>query len=105
MFIVLLHSISEVKFLKQNIIEGKINGSTYDGECSCLSGTLVRGTIVNNGTTETLRRNTILACRDASRPIERFFLGIKTGDKPETSQFSKLALQWVEEFESLIAIR
>ena len=42
-------------------------------------------------------------CRDSSRPIEQFFLGIKVGDKPETNQFSKLALEWLEEFENLIS--
>jgi uncharacterized protein YjbI with pentapeptide repeats len=104
MFIVLLHSIPEVKYLKQNIIEGKIDGSTYDGECACLSGTLANGAKISNGKRETTVMNNIMSCRDSLRPIERFFLGIKIGDTPETSEFSKLALEWIEEFERLIAV-
>ena len=101
-FAVLIRSIPEIKYLKQNIIEGKIDGSTYEGECSCLSGTLHRGAVKHNGPKEKIIVKQILDCRNASRPIERFFLGIKRGDTPETNQFSKLALEWLNEFESYI---
>jgi len=101
-FVVMLRGKKELAFLKKAIIEGKINGSTYDGECACLSGTLINGATISNGPDETLKKKLILSCRDSSRPIERFFLGIKVGDTPDNSQFSKLALEWLEEFESLI---
>ncbi len=29
---------------------------------------------------------------------ERFFAAIKPGDTPETSQFSKLAVEWIDEW-------
>ena len=99
---VLLHSIVEIPFLKQNIIEGKIDGSTYDGECACLSGTLVNGAKFHNGPQKPVIIKSIMACRDAARPIERFFLGIKKGDTPETNQVSKIVLGWLEEFESYL---
>ncbi len=102
LFIVLLHSIPEIKYLKQSIIEGKIDGSTYDGECACLSGTLVNGAKITDGKQEEKVIKTIMSCRDSGRPIERFFLGIKKGDTPKTNPFSKLALEWVEQFETLI---
>jgi uncharacterized protein YjbI with pentapeptide repeats len=102
MFIVLLHSIPEIPFLKKNIIEGKVNGSTYEGQCACLSGTLVNGAKITDGQQEKEIIKKIMSCRDASRPIERFFLGINIGDTPENSQFSKLALAWIEEFQTLI---
>jgi uncharacterized protein YjbI with pentapeptide repeats len=105
MFIVLLHAIPEIKFLKQNIIEGKIHGSTYEGECACLSGTLKNGSKKSNGNLEKIVSDNIMSCRNSSRPIERFFLAIKIGDTPETSQFSKLALKWIEEFERLLNIK
>ncbi len=98
----LLSAIPEIKFLKQNIIEGKIDGSTYKGECACLSGTLYNGATIHNGEMEKKLKGSIMGCRNSFRPIERFFLGIKKGDTPETSQFSKLALTWLEEFEMLI---
>jgi hypothetical protein len=101
-FAVLLRGKKEISFLKQAIIEGKIDGSTYDGECACLSGTLVNGAVKSNGIQEEKIKELIYSCRSSSRPIERFFLGIKPGDTPENSQFSKLALEWLEEFEQLI---
>jgi hypothetical protein len=35
---------------------------------------------------------------NSSRPAERFFMGIRSGDTPETSQHSALALQWCEQW-------
>jgi hypothetical protein len=35
---------------------------------------------------------------NSRRPAERFFAAIKLGDTPETSQFSKLALDWVDQW-------
>lgn len=101
-FVVLLHAIPEISFLRQNIIEGKIDGSTYDGECACLSGTLENAAKKNNGPLESKIVNQILGCRDSGRPIERFFLGIRPGDTPYTNQFSRLALEWLDEFSGLI---
>ena len=103
-FVVLLHGLPEIEFLKQNIISGNIDGSTYDGECACLSGTLYNGATLHNGIQELDIKSKIISCRDADRPIERFFLGIRKGDTPETSQFSKIALEWLEEFEALISV-
>ena len=103
MFYVLLNSLPELKFLKQNIIDGNIDGSTYEGECACLSGTLIKGAKITNGKQAKEVIKKIMDCRDSSRPIERFFLGIKIGDKPRNSQFSKLALEWIEEFEMFIS--
>jgi hypothetical protein len=97
-FAVLVRSLPEIKFLRQNIIEGKINGSTYDGECACLSGTLANGAKKHNGPDEKLVIDNIISCRDSDRPIERLFLGIKKGDTPATSPVSKLVLEWLDEF-------
>ena len=90
-FAVLLKAIPEITNLRQAIIDGKIDGSTYDGKCACLCGTLEKST------SKTIAR-VICDQRDSNRPIERFFMGIKKGDTPETSQFSKLALDWLDEF-------
>ena len=81
----------EVEGLRKAILNGKIDGSSYEGECACLVGTIanVRG-----------KNYKFLGCLkpDSFRPAERFFLAIKTGDTPETSQFSKLALEWIDEW-------
>ena len=81
----------EVHGLRKAIIEGRINGSSYEGECACLVGTIANIRGVNYETLQNLRP-------DARRPAERFFLAIKKGDLPKTNQFSKLALEWIDEW-------
>jgi len=87
------------------LLAGKINGSTYDGECCCLSGTVVNGARINNGPQEADRVNCIMSVRDSGRPIERFFLGISIGDTPENNQAAKLVFEWIGEFERLIGAK
>jgi hypothetical protein len=94
-FDVLLRAIPEIKNLKKAIIEGKINGSTYEGDCACLCGTLEKSN------SEKIRE-TIFHLRDSSRPIERFFLAINPGDTPENNQFAEIAMDWLKEFEGFI---
>ena len=86
---VLSSSPAEVAGLRTAIVEGRINGSTYEGECCCLVGTLANARHCKYDEIPTLRPN-------GSRPAERFFYTIKPGDTPENSQFSKLALEWVD---------
>ncbi len=82
---------AEVAGLRTAIAEGRIDGSTYEGECACLVGTIAN-----------IRRCRYDAMRcivpDSMRPIERFFAAIRKGDTPETSQLSELALEWVDQW-------
>jgi len=103
-FAVLLRAIPEIKFLRENIIDGKIDGSAYDGECACLSGTLLNGAKIHNGPQEKAITDKILSCRNSSRPIEMLFLNIEKGDTPETNQVSKIVLEWLDEFSSYVQI-
>ena len=86
----------EISALRAAIVEGKIDGSAYkkaglDGvECGCFVGTM-EISAQKGGRPMNL-------CRNESRPIERFFLGINLGDTPETSQFSKIALGWLDQW-------
>lgn len=82
---------SEVEGLRQAIIDGKINGSTYTGACACLVGTIanVRGT--DHHHLGALKPN-------SGRPAERFFLGIVEGDTPDKSQVAQKALEWIDEW-------
>ena len=88
---------TEVPGLIDALKNGRVNGSTYTGDCACLVGTIanIRNTSYSN--IRGLKPN-------SSRPAERFFLGINTGDTPETNQFSKLALEWCEEWLSAMQI-
>ncbi|SEO78942.1 pentapeptide repeat-containing protein [Nitrosovibrio sp. Nv6] len=81
----------EVAGLRQALIDGRVDGSTYEGECACLVGTIANIRQEKYNDLGALKPN-------SSRPIERFFMGINKGDTPETNQASALALQWTDEF-------
>ena len=81
----------EVAALRQALIEGRVDGSSYRGECACLVGTLANAAKIDIGDMKAITPN-------HNRPAERFFMGIKEGDTPQTCQTSKLALQWVDEW-------
>ncbi|WP_295991667.1 pentapeptide repeat-containing protein [Rugamonas sp.] len=81
----------EVPALIEALKAGNVDGSTYHGDCSCLVGTLGRARGADVHALGSLKPN-------SSRPAERFFMGIRKGDTPETSQFSALALVWSAEW-------
>jgi hypothetical protein len=88
-----LHSVldsapQEVTGLLAALRAGKIDGSTYEGDCACLVGTIanVRGCSYK-----------ILA-PDHSRPAERWFLAIRTGDTPASSQIARITESWIQEW-------
>jgi hypothetical protein len=88
---VLSASPGEVRGLRDIIAAGKINGSQYEGDCACLVGTLAKNRHCNYDAIPGLTP-------DSSRPSEVWFFNINEGDTPETSQFSKLALEWVDQW-------
>lgn len=81
----------EVEGLRRALIEGRVDGSTYRGECACLVGTIAN---LRGEHYQSLRRIT----PDADRPIERFFMGIVRGDTPETNQAACIVLGWLDEW-------
>jgi len=81
----------EVPALIEALKAGRVDGSTYSGECSCLVGTLGTARGVGYADIDGLEPN-------SNRPAERFFMGIRRGDTPETNQVSALALQWAEQW-------
>jgi hypothetical protein len=94
-FDVLLRGKKEVAGLRKAIVEGRINGSSYEGECACLVGTIANVAEVKYNKIPNLKP-------DSERPAERLFLAIKQGDKPNTNQISKIVLAWTDEFIELI---
>ena len=89
--LVLFGAVAEIPALRQALLDGRIEGSVYEGECACLVGTIANV------------RGTDYRCLqgiepDAYRPIEKFFGAIHKGDTPETNQFSALAVKWIDEF-------
>ena len=93
----------ELEALRAALIEGHIDGSSYNGDCACLAGTLAHahgvalvydGYMVGDGITA--------FSVGSDSPRECWFLGIKKGDTPETNQVSAICLAWTNE---AIAIR
>ncbi|MCY0910894.1 hypothetical protein [Massilia antarctica] len=82
----------EVPALIEALKAGRVDGSTYAGECSRLVGTIATARGVKVDSLEGGLKP------DSLRPAERFFMGISKGDTPETNQFSALALQWSQEW-------
>jgi hypothetical protein len=96
-FMVLAYAINEIPALITALKDGKVDGSTYKGPCACLVGTIAKERHV---TTKELQG---AIKPDSSRPAERFFMAIKEGDTPDTNPASKIAMEWAQEFQSLIA--
>ncbi|TXH18351.1 MAG: pentapeptide repeat-containing protein, partial [Hyphomicrobiaceae bacterium] len=82
---------AEVPGLYRALLDGKINGRVYKGECACLVGTIANIRGINYENLEGLTP-------DASRPAEKWFLAIKQGDTPENNPISALTAQWLEAF-------
>ena len=89
----------EIPGLVKAMREGRINGSTYEGDCACLVGTIAN---VRHVPVDTLER-------DSSRPAEQWFLMIKNGDKPNDDTGGGFALgkalEWAEEYCALSGVK
>ena len=81
----------EVEGLRQALIDGHVNGGSYTGQCACLVGTIANNCNKKYNELDVLKPN-------SARPAERFFLAINTGDTPRNSQFSKLAVEWIDQW-------
>ncbi len=79
----------EVPFLIAALRSGKVDGSTYDGACRCLVGTLEQGGAKS-------------LPHESASPAESWFIPIRPGDLPgargEGGFRSKFALEWALEF-------
>jgi len=82
---------SEIPFIYKSLLDGKIDGSTYEGKCACLVGTIAHGAGVHYREIQGVEP-------DAGRPAERFFLAIKKGDTPENNPISAIVKDWITDF-------
>jgi len=81
----------EVEGLRQALVDGKVDGSTYTGDCACLVGTIANVAKCNYEGLPILKPN-------ASRPAEKFFLTICPGQTPETHQPTRLVVEWIDQW-------
>jgi hypothetical protein len=104
MFSILDQAPAEVPALREAIVEGKINGSTYsDGKCGCLCGTIgivhagAAGEDVVNQAIEDLGIKP-----DGSRPAEQWIIAVRLGDKP--LDVTDESIDWKEQSESVFRL-
>lgn len=67
---------------------GRVDGSTYVGPCCCLIGTIAKMRGVRHGSLNGLEPN-------PRRPAERWFLALRRGDIPATSEVASITEEWV----------
>ena len=95
-FDILLRAPREIEGLKQSLINGKVDGSVYEGECACLVGTIANiRHVYYNDLGNGIKPN-------SSRPAEQWFMSIKKDDTPGTNQISKITVEWIDEFTHLL---
>ena len=82
----------ELPEFRKKLIEGKINGSQYTGECACLIGTL--GNI--DGGIEKVCNAIPYYEKGTHNMGETWFLNIREGDTPKNNEFSKHVLKLVD---------
>ena len=90
LFAVLDSAPAEVPALLCALQEGRVDGSSYQGECSCLVGTIATARGVNFDDIPGLRP-------DSNRPAERWFLAIRpemSGNNPIVAK----TIEWVGEW-------
>lgn len=92
---VLVLAPEEVAGLRLALVEGRVDGSTYEGACACLVGTIANVRRVRWRDLGRLRP-------DNERPAERFFLAIQEGDTPENNQVSAIVVAWIDEWIDLM---
>jgi hypothetical protein len=82
----------ELDALRLAIVEGRIDGSTYSGECACLAGTFAKARGIKNYDGEDIGNFRA----DSSSPREMWFMMIHPGDTPGNNQASEIALGWLD---------
>jgi hypothetical protein len=88
MWAILDKSPSEVPALLVSLRAGKVDGSTYEGKCACLVGTLAKARHCGYREIPGLEPN-------ASRPAEVYFGGILKGHTPDNSPPAAVAEGWI----------
>ncbi len=94
-FMILAMGHAEVPHLIKALKDGRVDGSTYEGDCACLVGTL------ENGGASGIPHQ-------GSSPAEQWFVPIRKGTKPgddsEGGFRSAKALEWALEYAALTGI-
>ena len=90
---ILLSAVSEVPALRLAIVEGRIDGRVYEGECACLVGTIAKIKHCDYRAIDGIEPN-------SSNPAEQWFMNIRPGDTPDKHQIARITLEWLDEFQA-----
>lgn len=82
--------------LRAALVEGRIEGTLYGGECCCLVGTIAK--LGNHPNFDTIPN----LAPDQTRPAELFAVAIHEGDTPENNPVSKQLIAWIDEFDAMV---
>lgn len=82
----------ELPGLRKALVEGKIDGTQYEGDCACLIGTLGK----LDGGLKNVCSMIPYYEMGLHNPGEQWFFQIKEGDTPETNEFSKHAVMLID---------
>jgi uncharacterized protein YjbI with pentapeptide repeats len=82
---------NEVAGLRLALVEGRVNGQMYRGECACLVGTIANLRHCHHTSIPGLHP-------DPDRPAERLFLAIRQGDTPESNPIAQIVVGWIDEW-------
>jgi uncharacterized protein YjbI with pentapeptide repeats len=93
---------NELEALCEALIAGKVDGSTYSGECACLAGTLAKAHGIAHYAGDDIEIGSVTFHARSYSPREMFFRAICPGNTPDNSAAAKIALEWTQE---AIAIR
>jgi pentapeptide repeat protein len=97
-FSILDHAPAEVAALRQTMVDGRIEGSTYTGACSCLAGTIATA----HGCAVGELPDELGIETDVYRPAEQWFISIREGDRP--LDVSDESIDWKEQSEGVFRI-
>ena len=82
---ILSHLKKEVPALRKALIDGKVDGTVYNGDCACLVGTLGNA----DGGVDKVCETIPFYDKGTHNFGEMFFLNIRKGDTPKNNEFAK----------------
>ncbi len=83
----------EVAGLLSALRDGRVDGSCYEGECACFIGTVANVRGCNYQSLGDLKP-------DIASPTEKWFLAIRRGHTPDTSQIAAITEGWILEWQA-----
>ncbi len=83
------HLKNELPGLREKLVQGKVNGTQYEGDCACLIGSLAN---IQDKSTKEVCNYLPFYDMGLHNYGEQWFWNIKEGDTPESNEFSKQAV-------------